>query len=143
MSGSGTTAITLTGSASRAAYETALEQITFNNTGTNPTSDTRVIDVVVNDGIANSNTAHAIVEIDLHVVLGVDLFDLLLIGALQDLPGGAPVLGDHLGEVLNVLRHVVEQARIDRDLGRGWRRGRVRGAGRARIDRDAGEQAAR
>jgi hypothetical protein len=63
VSGSGTSAITFTGSASRAAYETALEQITFDNTGTNPTSDTRVIDVVVNDGTANSNTAHAIIEV--------------------------------------------------------------------------------
>ena len=63
VSGSGTAVIILTGSASPAAYQTALRQITFNNTGTNPTSDTRVIGVVVNDGTADSNVANAIVEV--------------------------------------------------------------------------------
>ena len=62
-SGSGTGAITLTGAASAADYQTALLQITFNNTGTNPSTDTRIINVVVNDGTAASNTAHAIVEV--------------------------------------------------------------------------------
>ena len=63
VSGSGTSAITLTGAASAADYQTALLQITFNNTGTNPSTDTRIINVVVNDGTAASNTAHAIVEV--------------------------------------------------------------------------------
>ena len=60
---SGTSVITLTGAASAADYQAALRQITFDNTGTNPSTDTRIIDVVVNDGTAASNTAHAIVEV--------------------------------------------------------------------------------
>ena len=55
--------LTLTGAASAADYQTALRQITFDNTGTNPSTETRIIDVVVNDGTAASNTAHAIVEV--------------------------------------------------------------------------------
>ena len=55
--------LTLTGTASLAAYQTALLQITFDNTGTNPSTETRIIDVVVNDGTAASNIAHAIIEI--------------------------------------------------------------------------------
>ena len=46
-----------------AAYQTALQQITFDNTGTNPSTETRIIDVVVNDGTVASNLAHAIVEV--------------------------------------------------------------------------------
>jgi hypothetical protein len=53
----------LAGIASLADYQTALRQITFENTGTNPTSDTRIIEVVVNDGTAPSNTANAIIEV--------------------------------------------------------------------------------
>ena len=63
VAGSGTSAITLTGAASAADYQTALRQITFDNTGTNPSTEARIIDVVVNDGTAASNTAHAIVEV--------------------------------------------------------------------------------
>ena len=63
VAGSGTSAITLTGAASAADYQTALRQITFDNTGTNPSTEPRIIDVVVNDGTAASNTAHAIVEV--------------------------------------------------------------------------------
>ena len=63
VAGSGTSAITLTGAASAADYQTALQQITFDNTGTNPSTETRIIDVVVNDGTAASNIAHAIVEV--------------------------------------------------------------------------------
>ena len=55
--------LTLTGTASLAAYQTALLQITFDNTGTNPSTETRIIDVVVNDGTAASNIAHAIIEV--------------------------------------------------------------------------------
>ena len=55
--------LTLTGTASLAAYQTALRQITFDNTGTNPSTDTRIIDVVVNDGTAASNLAHAIIHV--------------------------------------------------------------------------------
>ena len=55
--------LTLTGTASLAAYQAALQQITFANTGTNPSTETRIIDVVVNDGTVASNLAHAIVEV--------------------------------------------------------------------------------
>ena len=55
--------LTLTGTASLAAYQTALLQITFDNTGTTPSTDTRNIDVVVNDGTAASNLAHAIIHV--------------------------------------------------------------------------------
>ena len=44
-------------------YQAALLQITFANTGTNPSTETRIIDVVVNDGTVASNLAHAIVEV--------------------------------------------------------------------------------
>ena len=54
--------IILTGSASEAAYQSALRQITFSTTDTSST-ETRIINVVVNDGIFASNTAHALVEI--------------------------------------------------------------------------------
>ncbi|HEX2400203.1 MAG TPA: VCBS domain-containing protein, partial [Mycobacterium sp.] len=63
VSGSGTSVITLTGAASAADYQTALRQITFDNTGTDPSTETRIIDVVVNDGTAASNLAHAIIEV--------------------------------------------------------------------------------
>ena len=59
----GTGILTLTGTASLAAYQTALHQITFDNTGTNPSTETRIIDVVVNDGTAASNLAQAIIEV--------------------------------------------------------------------------------
>jgi hypothetical protein len=55
----GTGILTLTGTASLAAYQTALRQITFDNTGTNPSTDPRIIDVVVNDGTVASNLAQA------------------------------------------------------------------------------------
>jgi hypothetical protein len=61
--GSGGSVITLTGAASAADYQTALRQITFDNTGTNPSTETRIIDVVVNDGTVASNLAHAIIEV--------------------------------------------------------------------------------
>ena len=62
--GSGTHQITLTGAASAADYQTALQQITFNNTDTNPSTETRVIDIVVNDGAGNSNTAQALIQVE-------------------------------------------------------------------------------
>ena len=53
--------LTLTGTASLADYQVALQQIVFNTT--DPSTETRIIDVVVNDGTAASNIAHAIVEV--------------------------------------------------------------------------------
>ena len=58
----GTGILTLTGSASLAAYQAALRQITFSSIDTSST-ETRIIAVVVNDGTAASNTANAFVEI--------------------------------------------------------------------------------
>ena len=54
--------LTLTGAASAADYQAALLQIRF-DAGTNPSTETRIIDVVVNDGTVASNMAHAIVEV--------------------------------------------------------------------------------
>ena len=51
----GSMTITLSGSATKAAYETALEALRFSATGTNYAD--RVFEVSVNDGSANSNTA--------------------------------------------------------------------------------------
>ena len=62
--GSGTHQITLSGAASAADYQTALQQITYNNTGTNPSTETRVVDIVVNDGAGNSNTAQALIQVE-------------------------------------------------------------------------------
>ena len=64
VSGSGTSLIMLTGAASAAAYQTALQQITFDNTGATPSTATRVIDIVVNDGASNSNTAKAFIQVE-------------------------------------------------------------------------------
>ncbi|MGD1701926.1 DUF4347 domain-containing protein, partial [Dapis sp. BLCC M229] len=49
--------ITLTGSATLADYQTAIAQIEYNNTSTNPNTTARSVTVVVNDGDSNSNTA--------------------------------------------------------------------------------------
>ena len=62
--GSGTHVITLTGAATAADYQTALHQITFDNTDTKPSTETRVTDMVVNDGAGNSNTAQALIQVE-------------------------------------------------------------------------------
>jgi FG-GAP-like repeat len=56
--------LTLTGSSSQANYEAALQQIVFSNASTTPSTVTRVIDIVVNDGGTNSNTATAFVQVE-------------------------------------------------------------------------------
>jgi VCBS repeat-containing protein len=63
VSGSGTNTITLTGASSQADYQAALQQIEFSNGSLNPSTTTRVINVVVNDGSGNSNTAKAFVQV--------------------------------------------------------------------------------
>ena len=63
VAGSGTNTITLTGASSQADYQAALQQIEFSNGSLNPSTATRVIDVVVNDGAGNSNTAKAFVQV--------------------------------------------------------------------------------
>ena len=82
VSGSGTSEITLTGAASAADYQAALQQIVFNTT--DPSTETRIINVVVNDGTADSNSAHAIVEV-IHVNDSAPTLD--LDGDNSTLPG--------------------------------------------------------
>ena len=55
--------ITLTGSASLAAYQAAIRAITYSNTNDNPSTVERTILITVNDGDANSNTAISTISI--------------------------------------------------------------------------------
>lgn len=55
--------VTLTGIASLTAYQTAIRAITFSSTSENPSTTPRVIHVVVNDGLSNSNTAIATINV--------------------------------------------------------------------------------
>ncbi|HVE20332.1 MAG TPA: Calx-beta domain-containing protein, partial [Ilumatobacteraceae bacterium] len=57
--------VILTGSATAADYQTALHQVGFNNTTNNHDTTARTINVVVNDGAADSNTAVATIAINL------------------------------------------------------------------------------
>ncbi|HHP7243360.1 MAG TPA: Ig-like domain-containing protein, partial [Elainellaceae cyanobacterium] len=52
---SSTGQITLTGSASLADYQSAIAQIVYNNTSTNPNTANRIVTVIVNDGELDSN----------------------------------------------------------------------------------------
>ena len=74
--------LTLTGTGSAADYQAALQQIVFNTT--DPSTETRIIDVVVSDGTAASNIAHAIVEV-IHVNTSAPTVD--LDGNNSTLPG--------------------------------------------------------
>ena len=56
--GPGTITVTLTGSATLADYQNALKQVGFSNSSDAPDQTARDIAVTVNDGAANSNTAH-------------------------------------------------------------------------------------
>ncbi len=53
---SGTGVMTLSGSATVANYQVALLSITYVNTSDNPSTATRTVSFVVNDGAASSNT---------------------------------------------------------------------------------------
>jgi Ca2+-binding RTX toxin-like protein len=53
----------LTGSATLAQYQAAIRLIGFSNTTENPSTTTRTINVVVNDGTANSNTAVTMITV--------------------------------------------------------------------------------
>ncbi len=55
--------VTLSGTASLAAYQTALRAISFDNTAANPVTTTRTVNVVVTDGTYDSNTAVASIAI--------------------------------------------------------------------------------
>ena len=58
----GVITVTLSGSASKAAYDAALNQIVF-STSVNPDTTDRNITVVVNDGLANGNTATSTIHV--------------------------------------------------------------------------------
>jgi VCBS repeat-containing protein len=60
---SGVIKVTLTGSASLADYQAALKQITFSNSSENPDTTPRDVTLVVNDGLADSNTAHTTINV--------------------------------------------------------------------------------
>ncbi|MBD9387908.1 tandem-95 repeat protein [Agrobacterium sp. AGB01] len=55
--------LTLTGSATKADYQTALQAVRYSTTSDNPSTIGRTINVVTNDGAANSNTAVATVNV--------------------------------------------------------------------------------
>ena len=55
--------LTLTGSATKANWQTALRSITYNNTSDAPNTGNRTINFVVNDGSSNSNTAAKTVSV--------------------------------------------------------------------------------
>ena len=57
------TTIILTGTATRAEYQAALELIVFGNTSDAPDTTDRVVEVVVNDGVDTSNTATATIHV--------------------------------------------------------------------------------
>jgi VCBS repeat-containing protein len=67
----GQVTVTLTGSATLAQYESALEALRFENTSDDPDTTDRILEVVVNDGSSNSNTAITTI----HVVPVNDLPD--------------------------------------------------------------------
>jgi Ca2+-binding RTX toxin-like protein len=55
--------LTLTGEATLAAYQSAINQVRFANTSNTPDTEARNIDVTVFDGFLNSNTAHTTVNV--------------------------------------------------------------------------------
>ncbi len=55
--------VTLSGSATPAAYQTALQAITFNNTADSPDTTPRSVTVTVTDGSLTSNTATATINV--------------------------------------------------------------------------------
>ena len=55
--------LTLTGSATKANWQTALQSIIYNNTSDAPNTGNRTINFVVNDGSSNSNTAAKTVSV--------------------------------------------------------------------------------
>ncbi len=59
----GQVTVNLTGGASLASYESAIQAISFSNTSSNPSTVDRTIDVTFNDGNQNSNTAVTTVHV--------------------------------------------------------------------------------
>ncbi|MEQ1529143.1 MAG: type I secretion C-terminal target domain-containing protein, partial [Methylococcales bacterium] len=67
--------ITLSGNASPADYQAAIQHVTFVNNTANPDTTTRVVEVTVNDGSVNSNTAVTKIDVVSNTVLGNDAED--------------------------------------------------------------------
>ncbi|MEW8658243.1 MAG: retention module-containing protein, partial [Candidatus Thiodiazotropha endolucinida] len=66
--------ITISGEASLADYQSAIQAITFENTSQNPSNETRLIQVTVNDGELNSDIAIARIEVvGVNDVAAIDL----------------------------------------------------------------------
>ncbi len=59
----GIVTITLSGTATQADYQNALAALRFENTSDTPSTTPRVIDITVNDGSANSNTAISTISV--------------------------------------------------------------------------------
>jgi Ca2+-binding RTX toxin-like protein len=55
--------VNLTGAASLAAYQNAIEAITFSSSSNNPTNADRIVHVTVNDGLADSNVATTTIHV--------------------------------------------------------------------------------
>ena len=59
----GTGVLTLSGPATADEYELALRQISYSNSGDDPATEDRLIEVVVNDGANDSNVAAAVIGV--------------------------------------------------------------------------------
>ena len=75
---SSTGTLTLTGSASKSSYQTALRSITYDNTSSTPATQTRTVSFTVNDGTDNSNPVNR--DIALSVVQSLSGLELWLKG---------------------------------------------------------------
>ncbi len=80
--------VTLTGDASLADYQDALKSITYENTSSDTNETNRVIEVVVNDGHDNSNTAISTIHVLSNTLVGGDGNDIFAYD-------GNPVDGGH------------------------------------------------
>ena len=60
---SSTGQLTITGTASKATYQTILDGVVYNNTDQDPDTTARDVTVVVNDGLLSSNTAHTTITV--------------------------------------------------------------------------------
>ncbi|HET7850613.1 MAG TPA: Ig-like domain-containing protein, partial [Pseudolabrys sp.] len=90
--------LTLTGSASLSAYETALQQVIFSNSSDNPDSTDRTLTITVNDGHDDSNVATTTIHVrpiddapvttDDHVITNVDFYTQL------EIPDSALIAND-------------------------------------------------
>ena len=108
--------VTLTGSASLASYQTAIAAIRFNNTSDSPDTTDRLINVVVNDGNNNSNTATTTI----HVVAKADAPVLDLDGSVAGTGytanftenGAAVAIGDMDAKITDVDSTTIKSATI-------------------------------